>query len=135
MTSQSILRVILLALILSASVVIRAEAQQGRRFGPEQMKERFMARLDETLKAMNLSKEKEASVREILTAALDKRVALMAEARETGSFEGVREKMRGLQEETEKQLAMVLDEEEMARYRKLQEENAGRRRGRRGRGN
>ena len=101
---------------------------------PEQMKERMAARTDTLIQQLNLTAEQQDPVRAILEASNTKRMELRDKARESGSFAGMWEDMTALNEETAMKLGEVLTEEQMAKYKKIQEEQTGRRGGRRGGG-
>ena len=105
---------------------------QGRMGDPEQMKARMAAQTDSLIKHLALTADQEEPVRAILEARNTKRMEIMTAARESGSFMGMREDMAALNEETTKKLGDVLTEEQMATYKKIQEEQRSRRRGRRG---
>ncbi len=99
---------------------------------PEQMKERMAIRTDTLIQQLNLTAEQQEPVRAILEASNTKRMELRDKARESGSFAGMREDMTALNEETAMKLGEVLTEEQMAQYKKIQEEQASQRGGRRG---
>jgi hypothetical protein len=99
---------------------------------PEQMKERMAARTDTLIKQLNLTTAQEEPVRTILEARNTKAMELMASARESGSFMGMREDMDKLDEETAMKLGDVLTEEQMTTYKKIQEEQRNQRGRRRG---
>ncbi len=125
---------LLLALALVASLWLAPWTfAQGRMGDPEQMKQRMAARTDTLVKHLDLTEEQEEPVRAILDAHNTKRMEFMAEARESGSFGGMREKMAALQEETETKMAAVLSEKQMVVYKQFIEDQRGQRGRRRGR--
>lgn len=132
---HSIGRTVLPLFLMGLFVVPQAFAQRGGARNPEQMRQRFVAQVDETIKALALEDSTAGKVREILMSSLDTRIKMMSEARDRGDFEAVRTKMQDLQKETEARLAGVLSEEQMARYRKIQQERSANRRGGRRGGN
>jgi len=101
---------------------------------PEQMKERMAIRTDTLIQQLNLTAEQQDPVRAILEASNTKRMEFRDKARESGSFAGMREDMTALNQETTMKLGEVLTEEQMAKYKKIQEEQASQRGGRRGGG-
>ncbi len=98
----------------------------------EEMKERMAIRTDTLIQQLNLTAEQQDPVRAILEASNTKQLELRAQARESGSFGSMREGVTALNEETEMKLGEVLTEEQMAQYKKIQEEQATQRRRRRG---
>ena len=99
---------------------------------PAQMEQRMAAQTDTLLNRLNLTAEQQDPVRAILEANNAKRLELRDAARESGSFQGLREDMAALNEETAMKLGEVLTEEQMETYKTYMEEQAARRRGRRG---
>ena len=122
---------LLLAIGLVASLWL-APLTFAQRLSPEEMKERMAIRTDTLIQQLNLTAEQQDPVRAILEASNTKRLELTAQARESGSFRGMREDMDALNEETAMKLGEVLTEEQMAQYKKIQEEQAAQRRQRRG---
>ncbi len=122
---------LLLAIGLVASLWL-APLTFAQRPSPEEMKERMAIRTDTLIQQLNLTAEQQDPVRAILEASNTKQLELRAQARESGSFESMRESMTALNEETEMKLGAVLTEEQMATYKKIQEEQAAQRRRRRG---
>ncbi|WP_456424624.1 hypothetical protein [Rhodocaloribacter sp.] len=123
------------ALFLGVGLAAPAHAQRG--FSPERMKERMISEMEDTLARLGLEEATTAKVRPILTAGIEKRLALFREVREMrkqgggnrGARGAMREKMMKLEEETEKELADVLSEEQMAKYREIVAEKRAARRG------
>ena len=105
---------------------------QRQMLSQEEMKERMAIRTDTLIQQLNLTAEQQDPVRAILEASNTKRLELTAQARESGSFGSMRESVTALNEETEMKLGAVLTEEQMATYKKIQEEQAAQRRQRRG---
>ncbi len=122
---------LLLAIGLVASLWL-APLTFAQRPSPEEMKERMAIRTDTLIQQLNLTAEQQDPVRAILEASNTKQLELRAQARESGSFGSMREGVTALNEETEMKLGAVLTEEQMATYKKIQEEQAAQRRRRRG---
>jgi len=122
---------LLLAIGLVASLWL-ASLTFAQRPSPEEMKERMAIRTDTLIQQLNLTAEQQDPVRAILEASNTKRLELTAQARESGSFGSMREDITALNEETEMELGDVLTEEQLAQYKKIQEEQATQRRRRRG---
>ncbi len=122
---------LLLAIGLVASLWL-ASLTFAQRPSPEEMKERMAIRTDTLIQQLNLTAEQQDPVRAILEASNTKRLELTAQARESGSFGSMREDITALNEETEMKLGDVLTEEQLAQYKKIQEEQATQRRRRRG---
>ena len=122
---------LLLAIGLVASLWL-ASLTFAQRPSPEEMKQRMAIRTDTLIQQLNLTAEQQDPVRAILEASNTKRLELTAQARESGSFGSMREDITALNEETEMKLGDVLTEEQLAQYKKIQEEQAAQRRRRRG---
>ncbi len=97
----------------------------------EEMKERMAIRTDTLIQQLNLTAEQQDPVRAILEASNTKQLELMAQARESESRMSFEDRA-ALNEETEMKLGDVLTEEQLAQYKKIQEEQAAQRRQRRG---
>ncbi len=117
---------LLLAIGLVASLWL-APLTFAQRPSPEEMKERMAIRTDTLIQQLNLTAEQQDPVRAILEASNTKQLELRDQARESGSFGSMREGMTALNEETEMKLGAVLTEEQMATYKKIQEEQAAQR--------
>lgn len=109
---------------------------QGRMQSPEQMKEQGQTQINQVLEHLALSDEKTESVRGILTRQLEARIASresLAGNRNRDSRSKMRDEMEAQRESTHQELAEVLTEEEMNRYKSFVEENRprGNRRGNR----
>ncbi len=122
---------LLLAIGLVASLWL-APLTFAQRPSPEEMKQRMAIRTDTLIQQLNLTAEQQDPVRAILEASNTKQLELRDQARESGSFGSMREGMAALNEETEMKLGDVLTEEQLAQYKKIQEEQASQRRRRRG---
>ncbi len=122
---------LLLAIGLVASLWL-APLTFAQRPSPEEMKQRMALRTDTLIQQLNLTAEQQDPVRAILEANNTKQLELRDQARESGSFGSMRESMTALNEETVTKLGAVLTEEQMAQYKKIQEEQAAQRRQRRG---
>ncbi len=102
---------------------------------PETMKARLAAETDALIQQLELTDAQEARVRPILEAHNEQRVTRFAKARENPTREAMqamRKDAETLRAETEKKLAAVLTEAQMTTYKKIQEDRAAQRRGRRG---
>ncbi len=129
-----------LALTLCLFAVLPVLAQPfGGPPDPEQMRARLAEETDALVALLKLTEAQEVQVRSLLDDRNEKRVALFEKAREQRSreaFRALRADVAALDEETDRQLAEVLTDDQMATYEKRQEEQAaerrGRRRGRRG---
>ena len=121
--------VLVLVLVLVASLWLASAAFAQPT--PEQMQQRMAAQTDTLIKKLDLTAAQDEPVRAILAAHNEKQMELRSEARASGSFGGMREKMMALQEETAMKLGEVLTEEQMTTYKKLLEEQRSRRGGRR----
>ena len=122
---------LLLAIGLVASLWL-APLTFAQRPSPEEMKQRMAIRTDTLIQQLNLTAEQQDPVRAILEASNTKQLELRDQAQESGSFGSMRESMTALNEETQTKLGAVLTEEQMAQYKKIQEEQAAQRRQRRG---
>lgn len=102
---------------------------QGQRGG--NMEERMKARVDAVVKELAITGDKETKVREILDTQGKAQMELMQAFRgqDRNSRKMMREELETLREETTEKLATVLSDEEMEKYKKMQEEMAQRRRG------
>lgn len=131
MTCLPLLRRAGLGLALALFIAAPALAQWP---GPEQMRAHLTAQAEETIAQLDLTDEKADAVRPILLAAVDARVTMMEERRQSGArrFGALREQMQTLAQETEAKLAAVLTDAELERYRAIQAEHAAKRRGRAG---
>ena len=96
-----------------------------------EMKQRMTAQTDTLLQKLDLAADQEEPVRAILEASNTKRMELRTEARESGSFMGLREDIAALNEETATKLGEVLTEKQMAAYHAFMEGQRSRRGGRR----
>ncbi|MCB0717343.1 MAG: hypothetical protein KDD65_02785 [Bacteroidetes bacterium] len=101
---------------------------------PARMKERIQQRVDDTMKQMALTGEKEKSVRSILNAGAEKQIALFSEgAGGREGFAAMQEKRQAIDKDVEDQLGKVLNEEEMTKYRSIVEKQRAQRGARGGR--
>ncbi len=113
-------------LLLTAGIV---HAQRGN-FSPEQMRARFEEQNKELAQKLALTEDQMPKFMEIMTASVDKRIDMIAEMRgRRGDRQGFREKMASLDEETIKNLAEVLTEDQMKKYEEIQANRPRRRRG------
>jgi len=112
-------------LLLALAAPTRAGAQG---FDPQAMRQRMTDQVDETVKTLALEGEVATKVKEILMARVEKRMELFARMRaareqgQQGGFQGMRAAMASLDEETGKQLAEVLTEDQLAAWKAHEEE-------------
>lgn len=94
----------------------------GGNFNPEEMVERQMAEMKETL---NLSDKQEKQMRELILENFDD----MSKMREKsgGDREAMREQMQQLREEQNNKTKEILSDEQWEKYQTFQEERRGRR--------
>ncbi len=117
----------LLMIFLLAACTGVARAQRGQ-FSPEQIRERLTTQAEEMAKQLELSDEQMPMYMEIVLAGVEKRMELIGSMQGGGGFQGMREKMRELQEETTKALEDVLDEKQMKKYKDILADRQRRRR-------
>jgi hypothetical protein len=126
MIRKSIGRPVALVVLFLALVLPARVSAQG--FDPEAMRQRMTDQVAETVKTLALEGEVADKVHEILMARVEKRMELFAEMRAAreqgrqGGFQGMRDKMASQDEETGKQLAEVLTEEQLAAWKAHEEE-------------
>jgi len=121
--------------LIGGLLVLPAAFAQGRMGNPEQMKARMMEEADDTVKQLGLTDEAAKTVKEILAKRVEKRSELLATVREQRSreaMEAMRTQMSVVDEETAKELAGVLSEAQLDKYKKIEEERRSQRRGPRG---
>ena len=125
--SSTLKRLAVFAVIaLTAGVV---HAQRGN-FSSEQMRARFEEQNKDLAQELALTEEQTTKFTEIMTAAVDIRIEMIAEMRSGGGGrEAIREKMTALDEETTEKLAEVLTEDQMKKYKEIQANRPRRRRG------
>jgi len=121
-------RLAALALVLLSANVALA---QGGNFSPEAMRQRFEEQNKALITELALTEAQTPKFTEIMNAALEARMKLYEGFTPGGGgdFQGMREKMVALDEETTKKLADVLNEEQLARYSQIQQERRNRRPG------
>ena len=134
LASVSALLLILLAAPAWSQEPPERERQRGRgRYGGPPDMDQVMERLTQDLE---LSEEQAAEVRPILEEQREKMQALRDEFGPPGDEvdrDAMRERVREIAEETDEQLAQVLDETQMEEFRKIRHHQMrGRRRGGRG---
>ena len=119
--------IVMLLFVITADVAL---AQRGN-ISPEQLKERQYELNEEMMSRLNLSDEQAPKVSEILTTAVDLRIDVMTESRNSGGDRSaMREKMDKMDEKMKEELAEILTEDQMTLFRKLIGERP--QRGRRG---
>ncbi len=128
---KSSTRIVLLVLVLLAGSVVGVQAQRGN-FSTENMRNRFSRDMEDTLQKLALDESTTEKARAILSANIEARMKIMEDARENGWNQSIRESVQKMNIETRKQLAGVLSEEQLKRYRKIRSEKAAGRRGRDG---
>ena len=107
---------------------------QGR--GGQDMAERMKAQVDEVVKALALTGEKEVQVKGILEEEAKERATIFEgfQGQDRNARSMMREEMTALGERTKEKLKAVLSEEEMVRYEKIQTDIQERRRSQSGGG-
>lgn len=81
--------------------------------------------LDTLQTELGLSAEQMAKVEKIFAAQAEKRRGMFQEARQDGDRAAMREAMQAMQVETEKELATVLTDEQMVKYREVAAQTRG----------
>ncbi|GMQ82107.1 MAG: hypothetical protein BMS9Abin05_1549 [Rhodothermia bacterium] len=110
---------VLSVFVLTAGV---AEAQRTR-FSSEQMRERQESFNAELIEQLDLSDDQTLKVDEILAAALDARIEMIAEMRSGGRRrQGIREEMVAITDDTEEKLSEVLTDDQLEAYKKIRAE-------------
>lgn len=112
-----------LSLVAVAVVVTLGLAANAQERGPM---------LDRLQTALGLSDEQTVAVEKILGEQAGQRRALMQEARDTGNRRAVRDRMQAMTASTQKKLAEVLSEDQMAKYQEMREQMRAGQRGRAG---
>ncbi len=93
----------------------------------ERQRERLTKRLDELAATASISAEKKAQVLQMLTAEQTEMQQLFRDAREGhGGWGEMREKAEALRKQTDENVDAVFDDDEMAAFRKMREEERGR---------
>ena len=94
-------------------------------FNPE---ERVNRQIEQMNEAVELSKDQEKQVREILLESMDNMMKMRDEMRDSGEgFEGMREKMQQAREEQSKKMKEILSDEQWEKYLVYEEERRARR--------
>ncbi len=94
-------------------------------FDPEAMVDRMM---EETTETLDLSKDQEKQLREIMLENFDKMAKMREEMQNSGGgFENMREQMQEAREEQNKKIKEILSEEQWEKYQVMQEERRARR--------
>ncbi len=118
-----------LAVFAVIALTVGVVHAQRRNFSPEQMRARFEEQNKELVQELALTEEQTPKFMEIMTAAVDERIEMMAEMRGGGGDrQAIREKMVALDEETTEKLAEVLTEDQMKKYKEIQANRSQRRR-------
>lgn len=130
--TKRVASLVMLVLLLSASPAL------AQRQGGQNMQERLKAQIDEVVKGLALSEEKEVQVRGILEEQAKERATIFQgfQGQDRNARQMMREEMNELNKRTNEKLSAVLSEEEMKNYEKIQAEMRERQRsqfgGRRG---
>ncbi len=94
-------------------------------FDPEAMVDRMM---EETTETLELSKDQEKQLREIMLDNFDNMAKMREEMQNNGGgFEEMREQMQQAREEQNKKIKEILSEEQWEKYQVMQEERRARR--------
>lgn len=124
-----ILFVILIGLIVSCNRGSRNNSQQsfgpGGGMGPGNFDpQAFVNRqMDELKEALELTKDQEKKVREIISSGFETMQKAREEMRDgSGNFEGMREKMQKMREEQNEKIKEVLSDEQWTKYDEIQKE-------------
>jgi hypothetical protein len=107
-----------------------AGAEAPRRQLTEEQRAQIEQRLDEMRTRLELTPDQDARLQPILRASFEKRMALLKESGLTengqrpdrSQLRALRDQMTRLRKETEAQVDTVLDEQQMAEFRKIQDE-------------
>ncbi len=123
-------KILFIAFIVIASF---AMAQPGGNFNPE---ERAKRQTEYLTKELDLSKDQAKKVEAINIKYSKKMMGIFSKMRDSGNFdrEAMMEKRATLQKEQNKEMAAVLDDGQMKKYKKYLEERANRSRNRQGGG-
>ena len=114
-----------------ASGMAMTAAAQEQRFSDEQIAQ-IEERVAATRERLQLTPEQQAALEPILTASVEQRLAVLqsygfsGEERPKLSFRqklSLRKEMQAIREKTESEVAGVLSEEQLAEYKKIQDEN------------
>lgn len=114
-----------------ASGMAMTAAAQEQRFSDEQIAQ-IEERVAATRERLQLTPEQQAALEPILTASVEQRLAVLqsygfsGEDRPKLSFRqklSLRNEMQAIREKTESEVAGVLSEEQLAEYKKIQDEN------------
>ena len=119
------------ACLAVASGMAMSAAAQEQRFSDEQIAQ-IEERVAATRERLQLTPEQQAALEPILTASVEQRLAVLqsygfsGEDRPKLSFRqklSLRKEMQAIREKTESEVAGVLSEEQLAEYKKIQDEN------------
>ena len=118
-----------LILLLSVNMVSAQQRGQGmRNVDPETQATQQVKTMKEIVK---LNENEEVKVKEIFLAAAKERTKFMQEARESGSREGIREKMTEMNKQRDEKLKKILGEKRMKKYLEEMEKRRSQRQNRR----
>lgn len=131
--SATLLKAALLSLAISSSACAASSQSQAQtRQLTEEQKDQIAQRLEETRQRLNLTEEQRAALEPVLRASFEKRAAILnkygvsrdggnrLKYREARAMQGELETVRN---QTEKEVAKILDSRQMAEFLKIQEEN------------
>ena len=109
-----------------------ASAAYAQGMDPAAFKERMITQYNEIMDQLDLTVDQKEKVDPMIVVAVDKRLESMEEVRASGDFQGMREMMEKQEEEFTTQLAEVLTEAQLTKYKELREEQNAQRRQRMG---
>jgi Spy/CpxP family protein refolding chaperone len=123
--SRAIIQILLITLaicLISAILVVNAFSFEGRR-GPDP--EKMLSHLTEELA---LSDEQANQIRPILEAQAEKQRKLFSESSSGGDRRAMREQMKGIHEETDRQIESILTPEQIEQFQELRKRMRGKKR-------
>lgn len=119
------LGILLIAIVLGTTISMAQNRGGQRDFDPEERAKETTKELKELL---GLKADQEKKVYELNLKSNKEMAAMRAEMQSSGGgFEGMREKMTKMREETDKEMKKILTEDQMKKYVKYQEERRARR--------
>jgi len=123
--SRAIIQIMLITLaicLISTILVAKAFSFEGRR-GPDP--EKMLSHLTQELA---LSDDQANQIRPILEAQAEKRQKLFSESPSGGDRRAMREQMRAIHEETDKQIESILTPEQVEQFQELRKKMRGKKR-------
>lgn len=118
--------------ISSAACATPPQSSAPPRQLTEEQRDQIIQRLEDTRQRLNLTEEQRVTLEPILRESFEKRAAILNKygvSRDSGSRQSLRQlrAMRGeldtVRNQTEKEVAKILDNRQMAEFLKIQEEN------------